>query len=397
MVLLLPNLFIIIILRVATTKSSNQRCIGTKGWLFSLFFGLSSMCCFSLVLRPTIVHNQIGSSSTPSNCRNSRWSAGGSSTVCTTVALFGFKKRKVVRNEVEQSSAVQISPDLAKWVASTAATESNDPSTTQAEEEKRVIKKKRRNASTSSTDDAATLENEAQQQYSAELVKKLEALLQQPKRDIAQLLNVVHQLTLQQSEININNKNNAYLWFEGPKVRNYRMLWAGSDAAICHVGTGLHKVPLARLQEMFITVGRKRIETIEVIRILGPFPNIRNSLSGQVKVMTDARSSQSTAATTTTGRNTNRKSIRIVYDRMVDGLGKEIATAPNKERSFILDILHVSDSAIVCSVPNNDQKDEKQKQSREDLNTADIGSGSSLLILVAENDLNTQLETLRVA
>jgi len=367
MVLLLPKLFIIIILRVATTKSSNRRCIGTKGWLFSLFFGLSSMCCFSLVLRPTIVHNQIGSSSTPSNCRNSRWSAGGSSTVCTTVALFGFKKRKVVRNEVEQSSAVQISPDLAKWVASTAATESNDPSTTQAEEEKRVIKKKRRNASTSSTDDAATLENEAQQQYSAELVKKLEALLQQPKRDIAQLLNVVHQLTLQQSEININNKNNAYLWFEGPKVRNYR------------------------------TVGRKRIETIEVIRILGPFPNIRNSLSGQVKVMTDARSSQSTAATTTTGRNTNRKSIRIVYDRMVDGLGKEIATAPNKERSFILDILHVSDSAIVCSVPNNDQKDEKQKQSREDLNTADIGSGSSLLILVAENDLNTQLETLRVA
>jgi hypothetical protein len=299
----------------------------------------------------------------------------------------------VVRNEVEQSSAVEISPDLAKWVASTAATESNDSSTTRAEEEKQVIKKKRRNASTSSTDDATTLENETHQQYSAELVKKLEALLQQPKRDIAQLLNVVQQLTLQQSENNTSNKNNAFLWFEGPKVRNYRMLWAGSDAAICHVGTGLHKVPLARLQEMFITVGRKRIETIEVIRILGPFPNIRNSLSGQVKVTTDARSSQ----TTITGQNTLKKSIRIVYDRMVDGLGKEIATAPNKERSFILDILHVSDSAIVCSVPNNDKKDGKPKQPMEDWNTADIGSGSSLLILVAENDLNTQLETLRVA
>lgn len=388
---LLPILFIIIILRVTSTGKSSQRFIGTCSW-FLLLFVLSSIC-FSLVLRPTSLttHNPLDSSSTPSTFRNHRCSIGGS--VCTSVALFGFKKRKVLRNEVEQSPAVEISPDLAKWAASTAAMESNDASTMRVEEEKRVIRKKRRNTNTSSSADDTTLEtNEPHQQHSTELVKKLEALLQQPKRDIAQILNVIQQLTLQQSTNNSNNRNNAYLWFEGPKVRNYRMLWAGSDDAICHVGSGLHKVPLARMQEMFITVGRKRIETIEVIRILGPFPNIRNSLSGQVKVMTDTKSPQTTAATT----NTNRKSIRIVYDRMVDGLGKEIS-APNKERSFLLDILHVSDSAIICRVPSKDKEDEKQAQQREDLKTADIDSGSSLLILVAEKDLNAQLETLRVA
>lgn len=55
----------------------------------------------------------------------------------------------------------------------------------------------------------------------------------------------------------------------GQKLRDYRMVWAGSDDAICHLGTGLHNVPLARLEEVFLTLGKKRIEVKEVIRILG--------------------------------------------------------------------------------------------------------------------------------
>lgn len=57
----------------------------------------------------------------------------------------------------------------------------------------------------------------------------------------------------------------------GQKLRNYRMAWAGSDEAVCHLGTGLHNVPLARLEEVFLTLGKNRIDVKEVIRILGPF------------------------------------------------------------------------------------------------------------------------------
>ena len=64
----------------------------------------------------------------------------------------------------------------------------------------------------------------------------------------------------------------------------------GSDVAICHVGTGLHKVPLARLQEVFLScLGRNRLEVLEVIRILGPFPNVKNVLQGAAKVGSGSR------------------------------------------------------------------------------------------------------------
>ena len=68
---------------------------------------------------------------------------------------------------------------------------------------------------------------------------------------------------------------------------DYTLAWVGSDDAICHVGTGLHKVPLARLQDIFLTVGNVGVTNnawrmMEVIRILGPFPNVRNTLLGSV-------------------------------------------------------------------------------------------------------------------
>ena len=77
---------------------------------------------------------------------------------------------------------------------------------------------------------------------------------------------------------------------------SYRLAWVGSDAAVCHVGTSLHKVPLARLQEVYLSLGgggsvgvnKNKWELIEVIRILGPFPNVRNTLRGNVVGLTKA-------------------------------------------------------------------------------------------------------------
>lgn len=59
-------------------------------------------------------------------------------------------------------------------------------------------------------------------------------------------------------------------------LRDYRMAWTRLEDAIkyWHWPKGLKKVPLARLQEVFLTLGRKRVETIEVLRNLDPFRNI---------------------------------------------------------------------------------------------------------------------------
>ena len=57
------------------------------------------------------------------------------------------------------------------------------------------------------------------------------------------------QLTKSQSSITFKALLNRNLM-------NYSLAWVGSDEAICHLGTGLHKVPLARLQDIFLSVGR---------------------------------------------------------------------------------------------------------------------------------------------
>ena len=50
------------------------------------------------------------------------------------------------------------------------------------------------------------------------------------------------------------------------------MTWAGLKDTIRYTGTGMRKVNFACLQEVFLTPGRKRVETIEVLRVRGPFP-----------------------------------------------------------------------------------------------------------------------------
>merc|ERR1712157_511157 len=87
---------------------------------------------------------------------------------------------------------------------------------------------------------------------------------------------------------------------ESTNVDVKALLWVGSDDSICHVGTSLHNVPLARLQEIFLTLTNRNVELYEVIRILGPFPNVKNTLRGTVS-----------------------KS-KITYTSMIDGTGKEI-------------------------------------------------------------------------
>lgn len=153
----------------------------------------------------------------------------------------------------------------------------------------------------------------------------------------------------------------------GQKLRDYRMVWAGSDDAICHLGTGLHNVPLARLEEIFLTLGKKRIEVKEVIRILGPFPNVRNTLKGDVSLPKSA------------------SKMSISYDSMIDGTGKQIlAGSEDNKKALDLDVLFADENAIICAVPSEEGSGVGEQ-------------GSRVLFFAAEDSLNVKLEMLRVA
>ncbi|KAL3798928.1 hypothetical protein ACHAW5_001655 [Stephanodiscus triporus] len=184
----------------------------------------------------------------------------------------------------------------------------------------------------------------------------------------------------------------------GKTTSSYRLAWVGSDAAVCHVGTSLHKVPLARLQEVYLSLGggggvginRNRWELFEVIRILGPFPNVRNTLRGNVVGLTKS------------GMNEEREGVRmdIAYTSMIDGTGKELLASSGGSgggkgkgdggaKHVNLDVWFANDRAIVCTVPPSDEDD----GGGDPLG----GNGSKILYFVAVDDLEGELEKLRAA
>ena len=174
-------------------------------------------------------------------------------------------------------------------------------------------------------------------------------------------------------------------------AKDYKLAWVGSDDAICHVGTGLHKVPLARLQEIFLTVGRdvnsgksKTVRLMEVISILGPFPNVRNTLQGEVV-------NQKTQESAKKEDPLRKDSIRIMYDSMMDGLGKEIGAGTDDNLRYVdLDVVFADARALVCVVPSDGDGD---------TNSDGVFSedGKNVLLFLKEDDLNYRLEELRAA
>ena len=117
------------------------------------------------------------------------------------------------------------------------------------------------------------------------------------------------------------------------------MAWVGSDDAICHIGTGLHKIALARMQEVFLLLQeRNRLEIYEVI---SAFPNVRNTLQGSCQVAI--------------GKSNNDCVWKLSYDSMIDGTGKELLAGKDENvRKVDLQIAFADANAIAAVVPNPD-------------------------------------------
>lgn len=166
----------------------------------------------------------------------------------------------------------------------------------------------------------------------------------------------------------------------GAARQDFRLAWVGSDDAVSHVGTGLHKVALARLQEVFLSFcGRNRVEMQEVIRILGPFPNVKNTLQGQSSFTRDQE-------------NGDVVQWRLTWDSMVDGTGKEILAGKDENVQRVDLQVYFSSTDVVVAVvpPDADNYADKRADPLED-------QGKHVLVFVREDNLMDQLEALRVA
>mmetsp|Transcript_88570 Transcript_88570/g.255464 ORF Transcript_88570/g.255464 Transcript_88570/m.255464 type:complete len:377 (-) Transcript_88570:46-1176(-) len=212
---------------------------------------------------------------------------------------------------------------------------------------------------------------EARQQQVQEALDALTAALES-NNNLDEILQAVQTLVALPAPTSFSPRQ----LFQSKHVKNYRLAWVGSDDAICHLGTGLHKVPLARLQEVFFsTKGQSRIEILEIIRILGPFPNVRNTLQGNVKL-----------------RNSDdSQMMQIVMDSMIDGTGKEIlAGTDDNIRRVDLQLLFSDEQVIVAVVPNTEDNNSPRADPFEK-------NGSNVLVFLKEDELDEKLESLRVS
>ena len=101
----------------------------------------------------------------------------------------------------------------------------------------------------------------------------------------------------------------------GLAAGDWKLVWARSDEGVCNIGTGLHKVPLANLEEIFLTLSDRKITTTEVIRVVGPFPNVKNLLFGSAKV-------------------SPTKGLALSYSDCIDGTGNKLKGEQARDVAF---------------------------------------------------------------
>jgi len=230
--------------------------------------------------------------------------------------------------------------------------------------------------------------SQMEMEYSMKIRTAVESMkdVLEGNNNIQEILKAVNTL-FQLSDVTSVSSSPRVLFQGSGKTRqrfDYRLAWVGSDTAICHVGTGLHKTPLARLQEVFFSIlsgntkGGRRIELLEVIRILGPFPNVRNTLQGTTTIETIASSDQSYV------------NLQINMDRMIDGTGKEIAAGTEDNIRRVPLRIYLADENVILAVvpPSNGGSSNNDPME---------GQGSNVLVFLKEDSLSERMDSLRVS
>lgn len=296
------------------------------------------------------------------------------------------------------SDASVISPLLQEWA--TGQTEDDDEefdeenttistasaATFEKFEKDTSSSKSNKKTSKSGTKSAKQFQDADRKALVLDLVQQVQDVLEESKEknkktsDMDDILSPIRQLMA------LPNANTDLRQLIAGSTRyNYRLTWVGSDTAICHMGTGLHNVPLARLQEVFLScAGKSRMELLEVIRIIGPFPNVRNTLEGACKIGKRGLVYGDSSG----GAETTVTQLSINYDSMIDGTGKVITAGEDDNvRKLDVHIAFCDENVIVAIVPpeGGGVRDDPLEN-----------NGANVLFFAAEDDLDEKLDALRV-
>ena len=154
------------------------------------------------------------------------------------------------------------------------------------------------------------------------------------------------------SLVALSGDSNLRVLAAGKTEHSYGLTFAWDDDAVTRIGTGLHKVPLARMDQMFMTLqSQGGLLLQEVIRIIGPFPNVLNTLSGMTKVVS--------------GRE-----MTFTIDSVIDGTGKELVG--EEPRCVNLKVPYASERALI-------------------VDAAEEGEDPKYLIFMGEDDVDGKL------
>lgn len=168
----------------------------------------------------------------------------------------------------------------------------------------------------------------AERKAEKSLVDKIMTLVGESKRDLTLIQAAVDELQ------RLNSAQSLRTIINGRNAADYQLSFAWDDSAVSFIGTGLHKVPLARLDYFFLTLSQGNVFMREVIRIIGPFPTVLNTLRGKASVEK--------------GGSSGGEAIKFVIDSVVDGTGKELVG--EDPRIVDLPIIYASDQVIVGDV-----------------------------------------------
>jgi len=175
----------------------------------------------------------------------------------------------------------------------------------------------------SAAKDGNSMENESTKavaQKEADLAAaKLLGLCSQSTRSLEEIAEVINEL----QELSATTKPAQSAKIYG----DWRLAYVSAAAGLDEIGTGLHKLPLTRMEDLFLSfsgskaAGRAAACT-EVLRVLGPFPNLRNKLSGDF------------------GISSSGTGISLKYTQMIDGTGKMLESGNGMDRKNNLQVIY---------------------------------------------------------
>ena len=128
---------------------------------------------------------------------------------------------------------------------------------------------------------------------------------------------------------------------------DWKLVFVDSAEAIHQVGSGLGKLPGSSIEDLFATFDVKgTVKIQEVVRVVGPFPTVRNELSGTWEYKDKSAGF--------TGDSITEPVLECTYTEMVDGRNKKTTLETGfKQKSVQLDVQYADPDVLIAFIQND--------------------------------------------